>query len=361
MNGDDMTESASEGHGRGVRRLIAELRQDLDDLRSRGRMERAVRLAEQTGEDIAADVLPMYFTGRFDADVVLIHLNPKLDPERARTTVPDLDTYRDDHARYGYHNWRMDPNYRSAFDHKQVRFLRPFGIIDFDSGNPSDDPRIDAERVIDEKLQLELVPYASGEFRTSRFTPESLAPHFERVLDVVTDRRREVVLFCGAVFDRLLDRSGLLLARQDRAFRLTKSDGSLTEGLYSFSNLLIDHHGTPVRAGLARQFAMHGLPVSEYGKRCAVLYHESFEQPPGSQIDETFSSERDDVEDLGVGDFRRSDQFLVLRLAVRALGENDSDEGSAIDRSVTRLARRYSIDEREVVQALNEGLDIEYQ
>lgn len=349
------------GHGLGVQQLILEIKDDLDDLRAAGEMRRAAELADQTGEDLAAHVLPMYFTGRFDAQLVLIHLNPKLDRERARTTAPDLDTYLDGHIRYGHHTWGSDPSYRSAFDHKQVRFLRPFGIIDFVPGASGADKRENAERVIDEKLQLELVPYASREFRTSRFRPRLLAPHFERVLNVVADHPRQIVLFCGAVFDRLLEESGLLLARRDHEFRLPKSDGSMTEGLYSLSNLLIDHHGTPIRAGLARQFAMQGLPASEYGQRCAELYNEPFEEMPASGSGDRFAWTDEDLAVMGVGDFRRSDQFIVLRMAARSLGEDDSDEGSAIERSITQLASRYGVERREVVRALNEGLDTDYQ
>lgn len=253
-------------------RLIAEIQWDLDDLRAAGTMKRAVQLTEQTGEQMAAHVLPMYFTGRYDAEVVLIHLNPKLDPKRVRTTVPDLTVYLDQYARYGHHTWGSDPTYSSAFDHKQVRFLRPFDVIEFAGGTSPGVMRNNAELVIDKKLQLELIPYASQAFRTSRFAPRVLAPHFERVLDVVTDHPRQFVLFCGAVFDELLERSGLLLQREDHRFRLQKSDGTMTRSRYGFSNLVIDHGGTTVHAGLARSFAAQGLPMSDYGRQCSELY-----------------------------------------------------------------------------------------
>lgn len=355
-----MQSAGRRSYGLGVQQLVVEAKQDLDDLRSGGEMRRATRLAELTGEELAADVLPMYFTGRFDAELVLVHLNPRLDPERARTAAPGLDTYLDEHVRYGHHTWGTDPDYRSAFDHKQVRFLRPFGLIEFVPNESPAQKRENAKRVIDEKLQLELVPYASREFRTNRFQPQLLAPHFERVLNVIADHPRQVVLFCGSVFDRLLERSGLLLARRDHEFRLAKTDGTRSQGLYSFSNLLIDHHGMAIRAGLARQFAMQGLPASAYGQRCAELYSEPLERSAG-EGGSKFACGAEALELMGVGDFRRSDQFHILRLAVQALGEDDSDGGSAVERSITQFARRYSAERADVVHALNEGLDTDYQ
>lgn len=273
--------------GAGWDRLLGEVDQDLADLRAHGRIGRAQRLAEVTGEPLADDVLPMYFTGRFDAALVLVHLNPKLDPERSRTDVPELASYLDWHQRYGHHTFGSDPNYRAAFDHKQVEFLRPFGLIGFVEGSSPQVRRENAGRVVDQKLQLELVPYPSREFRAHRYPTAELAPHVERVLDVIADRSRQVVLFCGAVYDRLLQRSGRVSARRDHSFRLTKANGELTCYTYSFSNLLLEHRGSHIRAGLARQFAMRGMPAAAYGRRCAELYDAPFEPESGRPVPRT--------------------------------------------------------------------------
>lgn len=263
--------------GAGERRLVAEVEQDLADLRTRGSMKRAEAMAKETGENLATDLVPMYFTGQCTAKLVLIHLNPKLDDQRSDPAVPDLDTYLDRYARFGHYHWGSNPAYRSPFDHKQVRFLRPFNVISFADDESDAAKRKNAECAIDQKLQLELVPYASPEFRAHRFTSDLLAPHFQRILGVVTDHEREYILFCGAVFDKLLERSGLLLAREDHAFRLQKKDGSLTKHRYGFSNVLIRHGGEGVRAGIARSFATQGLPMAQYGAQCRALYDHSFE------------------------------------------------------------------------------------
>lgn len=133
----------------------------------------------------------MYFTGRFDAALVLIHLNPKLS-ERTAVLDADFDTYVDRHRRFGYYHWEKDPTYSSQFDHKQVRFLRPFEIIDFLDGDAANVRRRNAALALDEKLQLELVPYASPTFRTQRFAADLLRPHFERVLGAVGGLRAQV-------------------------------------------------------------------------------------------------------------------------------------------------------------------------
>jgi hypothetical protein len=81
-------------------------------------------------------------------------------------------------------------------------------VIDFlDDSDPRHD-RTNPARAIDQKLQLELIPYASADFPTQKLLKVNLSAHFERVLDVITDFPREYVLFCGAVFDELLKCSG---------------------------------------------------------------------------------------------------------------------------------------------------------
>lgn len=58
-----------------------------------------------------------------------------------------------------------------------------------------------------------------------------------------------------------------------------------------------------------------------------------------------------------LGDFTESDEFLVLRMAVRGLGSDDSEEGSAVERAITGLARRYDVPVAQVFRALNADLE----
>jgi hypothetical protein len=255
----------------GVTALLAECRSDVEELIATGRIGQAAELAERTGVDFDPTSFPMYFTGAFDSRLVLVHLNPKLSPRLRGARFADFDAYFDAHRRFGFHHWGRDPTYRSAFDHKQVRFLRPFGTIDFEPDTGDASRRRNAQRAIDRKLQMELVPYPSPTFPTQRFTGELLKAHFGRVLGVVASYDRDFVLFCGAVFDELLDRSGRLVSRREHRFRLPTANG-ISKSDYRFSSVVLDHESGPIRAGVARSFATQGLPMSAYGERCHALY-----------------------------------------------------------------------------------------
>jgi len=262
----------------GVAHLIEEARADVDELLANGRIRRAVELRVHTGVDFDPTYFPMYFTGAFESRFVLVHLNPKLSSRLVGARYADFDAYFDVHRRFGYHHWGRDPSYRSAFDHKQVRFLRQFGVIDFVPGTDRDSRRKNAALAIDAKLQLELVPYGSPTFPTHLFTADLLRPHFDRVLGVVVAYPRDYVVFCGAVFDDLLDRAGVIVSRHEHRFRLPTREGT-SRSEYRFSNVVIDYGGARFHAGVARSFAIQGLPMSEYGWKCHELYHAGNETP----------------------------------------------------------------------------------
>ena len=79
------------------------------------------------------------------------------------------------------------------------------------------------------------------------------------------------MLFCGAVFDDLLEQSGSLASRREHRFHLPTTKGT-SRGEYRFSNVVIEHDGQQLRAGIARSFATQGLPMAAYGERCRQLY-----------------------------------------------------------------------------------------
>ena len=256
----------------GVQGLLEEARIDVTEILDRLPVSRAAAMTEDAGIKFETNQFPMYFTGAFEAPLVLVHLNPKLSKRMDDQKFTTFDEYLDGHRRFGHLHWEHDPKYRSAFDRKQVRFLQHFGVIEF--LNDTDPPcsRTNPARAIDHKLQLELVPYATPDFPTNRFSAEDLAPHFKRVLDVVAAYDRKYVLFCGAVFEKLLKQSGYELEWDYHDFHLPLVAGGMSKNPYHLSNVLINYSGEPVQAAVARSFAIPGIPMSHYGQMCHQLY-----------------------------------------------------------------------------------------
>jgi hypothetical protein len=258
--------------------LLSEMQADLQEFRAAGIVSRARHLADATGQHFNADRLPQYFTGDLDGPMVLVHLNPKQEnaPEQVpgwQTTSRTLEEYFDACRHFGAHMYGPSSprTHQSPFDHKQIRFLRPLGVIDFVQEHSPADRFTNLERVVDDKLQLELVPYGSDSFSTRGFTPEVLAPHLARILSTIVTVPRRYVLFCGAVFKPLLSQH----VTRWHDFHLRKKDGTLERQRSSFANLLLPYDGGYVRAGLAQSWARQGIPMTAYAEQIRSRYEDA--------------------------------------------------------------------------------------
>jgi hypothetical protein len=256
-----------------AKRLYDAIETDLTDLREHGRIDAADKLTAATGHHFNSAAVPHYYTGDVAAKFVLIHLNPKQadnTDSRYVGTVPTLASYLDSHAHFGRDSY--GPNsprtHRSPFDHKQIRFLRPFGSIDFVPDDAPDATFINLERVCDQKLQLEAVPYGSDNFTVTHRQAPALAAHFARLLDIIASAQRDYIVFCGSVFLPLLPDA----ITKKHTFRLQKVDGTITRNEAAFYNLEIKHDGQTIRAGLAATYAQQGIPMRSYAEECAARY-----------------------------------------------------------------------------------------
>ena len=253
------------------------MRDDIEEFVATRKMQKALDLTDQTRQHFNHNEYPHYFTGKLDANVVLVHLNPRQAKNDADTYGGTLwwsnfEEYFDyfQHfggIRYGKQSGR---SHKSPFDHKQIRFLRPFNVIDFVDAANKEDVYTNLERVIDNKLQLELIPYGSESFSTRGFTPDIVRPYMERVLDVVSAYPREYILFCGRIFDDLLQ--PYVSESETFIFKLTKNSGEPSKNSARFARLDLEYKGTKIKAGLASSFAQQGIPMADYGKQCSLLY-----------------------------------------------------------------------------------------
>ena len=256
-------------------RLLVEMRADIDEFLETRALSRARELSARTDQHFNHNGLPLFFTGDLDAPLVLVHLNPKQDDNTEPVFDGDLpigsfEEYFDHCRHFGARAYGSGSprSHRSSFDHKQIRFLRPFGIIDFVEEHSIVDRFTNLERVCDNKLQLELIPYGSATFSTVGFTSELLQPHYERIMAVIAARPRRYVIFCGAVFDKLF-RDHVV---EEHTFNLRKQDGTAERQASRFAVLKLPYENTTITAGLAHSWARQGIPMSSYGDEIRVRY-----------------------------------------------------------------------------------------
>lgn len=260
--------------------LRAAIQRDLDELATVGHMSRAAALSKSTKQRFNTDTLPQYFTGRLDAPIVLVHLNPKQDDDpRHKGTwtseVKDIAQYLDECEHFGRRMYGAEAKgeHKSPFDKKQIRFLSSLGAMEFEPGDSKAAILRNLEKVVDDKLQLEIVPYGSPTFRNSAAMRAALAPYWDQVLDVILEDGcpRQWVLFCGRVFEPLIRE---YIVGPVHEFNLKTAAGHHEAKCSRFARLEIVRHrdGRVVRAGWAPSFSRQGIPMYEYGAKCAELY-----------------------------------------------------------------------------------------
>ena len=249
---------------------------DFDEWKQKGFCARARKLNESIGEveKYFDEAEPQYFTGNPDAELVLVHLNPKRNRNLFSkvNSFEDFQAYWEHYSHFGKNKYGKDSDrtHKSPFDKKQIRFLNPFGILPFLPTNDKESQYHNLEIVKDMKFQLELVPYGSPDFEFPKLQ-KHLGNYSEQRLKMIASCERKIVLFCGKIFTKIL--KPYIRKKKDWAFQLKKKDGSLTKIKYEFVKLELAIENERFYAGIVPQYALQGAPLEEYGKMCAQYYN----------------------------------------------------------------------------------------
>lgn len=233
-----------------------------------GKCKQAIELNKIIGKEYFCESNPHFFTGDLTADLVLVHLNPKRNKNKISGKYdidkPKFNSFEEyfDYFRYfGRYNYGENSGrtHKSPFDKKQIRFLKPLNALPF-TGN---DIYKDLEIVVDNKLQIELIPFGSDNFNYNEIGVKNIEPFIDNILSLIAIKERKHVIFCGRVFDNILNE--YVSKKKIHEFKLQKTDGTLTKGDYHFIEVEIKHNNKLIKAVIAPQYAMQGMPIEQYG------------------------------------------------------------------------------------------------
>ena len=321
---------------------------ELIDKFNKCKIEEAEKLSEALFDkpsELSAHGLPGYYTGDRSARTVMVMLNPGQDvagKDNIVTTIETLlkleintdsvedfiESYRKGNSKFG----NLDKTnrikkgiYPDSFDLKQAAFLKEWpsdpqepefcGIqipndfpdcINWDKEN-SDENRLQCkqeieldvvEEVLMKKLQLELVPYASRDFKQiPQKNLENLFPFVETLFDEifsnVSENDSRYVIFCADVFDKLFKKfvkkhPGRVEYEKDNpqksSYKIFKQEEGKTPKpanctpirIYQYDN----KKGYSLKAIIAHTFPIQSLSTAynrmvEYGKFCWETYRDS--------------------------------------------------------------------------------------
>ena len=248
---------------------------DFDEWKQKGFCARARKLNDSIGgvEKYFDETEPQYFTGNPDAELVLVHLNPKRNRNlfSKANSFEDFQAYWKYYSHFGKYKYGKDADrtHKSPFDKKQIRFLYPFGILPFLPTKDIESQYHNLEIVKDMKFQLELLPYGSPKFELQKLQ-KYLGDYSEQRLKMIASRERKIILFCGKIFTEIL--TPYIKRKKEWTFQLKKNDGTLTKIEYGFVKLELAIDNEVFYAGIVPQYALQGAPLVEYGKMCSKYY-----------------------------------------------------------------------------------------
>jgi len=264
-----------------------------DEWKNQGHCQEAKDLNDKIGKKYFDTALPQFFTGDLQASLVLVHLNPKRDEKDkdgkklwGKKCKVSFEQYWDEHALFGKTHYGIKkPTHKSPFDLKQIRFLKPFGILPFIDEKSEKDKYHNLEVVCDKKLQLELVPFGSPDFNYSTIKIKNLKSFIEILLSTIFAYKREYIIFCGRVFHKILKE--FIIEEKAHKIYLIKKDDSQTRLEYEVINIKLKYNDLEMTACIAPQFALQGCPIDKYGYAVKDLYGR-FEEHPTIEFNEYY-------------------------------------------------------------------------
>ncbi len=283
-----------------ARLLDAKIYKDLGELLDKGEISDAIELGMALCTSVtklSSKGLPGYFSGNRKAKTVVVNINPGISAEKCDNLWADvkeryLNTSTDDFVEDFLIGRRdlgindIDPNDSSKlrydeFDVKQAAFLSSWknsGInLPSDLDWNSREVCIEAKtRVLSDKLQLELIPYASSKFSISRKHIHLFRPYIDILLDEIFSEERQYIIFASAIFEKIFEDYNLVYPNTiDLLEPVAISDplkpGGKLKGRCKV--ISITYKGKTYKALIAHTFASQGLCraftlMQKYGEFC---------------------------------------------------------------------------------------------
>ena len=245
--------------------------------------------------------LPGYFCGDRDADTVVVNLNPGIDAgksdsqwssDTASFNKISVNSFIDDYS-ISCRDYGINDKARyDEFDIKQAAFWLPWSNSGIRFQRPLDwknrgDCLKAKESVLTDKLQLELVAYASSKFDINKKQIHLFYPFIQTLLVEIFSKERTYVVFASKIFEDIFKAYNRVypntfdgLSEPYCITKLTKIDGSPTRKSFKCKVITIHLNGKTQKAMIARSFPSQDISkafitMQQYGQFCYDVWKNS--------------------------------------------------------------------------------------
>lgn len=277
--------------------LDKQILKDLEERLSGCAISTAVDVSKVIKDGVSTLGLPSYFFGDRAAKTVVVNLNPGEAADICNdnwseriaylgTSIDDfIAGYAERQRTYGEKYGITPKGKADSFDVKQAAFLTPWvnsGIGLSSNQNWGDEKyRLEAKtKVICNKLQLELVPYASAKFDIIKSEIVRLRPFVDTLLDEIFSEERTYIIFQSAKFEEIFKDYNKAHPDTFTLLPLAKTNAPLkADGGFGgrCRVVKINYNGKTCNALIAHTFPNQGLSraydlMQKYGKFCFDEY-----------------------------------------------------------------------------------------
>lgn len=278
--------------------LVQRINQELTELFNTGQIANAVLPNREFA--VASKAIPGYYAGNRDAETVFVNLNPGEDVKKAEAFAKlflannrshGVSSFIKQHIYAATNAGYIIGNKLDHFDVKTAAFLSEWpssGILFPNSPvNFSNvvDQIIANTNCLNQKLQLELLPYPSSNFNAVPINSSNavvLFPFLETILDEIFRKERKYVIFASRKFEilfKLYNGNGNYSIQFGTkcSKHLNKNNGTTARKVNCLPITISTTGKKPQKAMIACSFPNHAYSraydlMRQYGKFCYINY-----------------------------------------------------------------------------------------
>ena len=258
--------------------FLTELEKEYSELMETGKIQIIEDVKRLTSKQLSYNN-PQYFFGNISSRIALITFNSKRESLCNNKKPVDLNTYRDKYQNIGnlFHESDDVSEIETIYsaDIRMLNFLKPFQIIRFESQSLHKN----LQKLTNEKLELQLVPYLSPDFSEKDFMNNYLTckPLIERILNGILAYPRQYIVFIGDCFNKIL--AEYIEESETFRFLLTSPNRPNQKFIAQFTRLTLNFNNRKVIAGIAESFCDDNLDdilLEKYGQESVAIINRGF-------------------------------------------------------------------------------------
>lgn len=258
--------------------FLAELEKEYSELVQTGKVQILEDVEKLTSKRFSYHN-PLYFSGNLSSKLAIVKFCSN------SSGYSKLDC-NEDFSEYQYKQQNLgklfiktesidDISDKYANDIRTMNYSKPFQIVRLEGNTVQEN----LQKFVDEKFEIELVPYLSHDFSAKDFIQnynvcKSLV---DRTLSGVFSYPRQYVIFMGDCFNSILKE---YISDSERfSFLLTSNMLPNQKFVASFNRITLNYNNTKIIAGIAESFYDENLDeimLEKYGRESAAIINRGF-------------------------------------------------------------------------------------